>query len=89
LKVKDHLDLIRGSLSYYQAINFGVKERLGGLHSAKLVMVSVDFAEIEKMQHAGDWAATAEVLISAAKSLEVAGADGLIICTNTMHKVAE
>ena len=75
--------------SYYQAINLGVKEHLGGLHSAKLVMVSVDFAEIEKMQRAGDWAATAEVLIQAAKSLEAAGADGFIICTNTMHKVAE
>jgi aspartate racemase len=77
------------TLSYYQAINLGVKEQLGGLHSAKLVMVSVDFAEIEKMQHAGDWAAVAEILIDAAKSLEVAGADGFIICTNTMHKVAE
>ena len=77
------------TLSYYQTINLGVKERLGGLHSAKLVMVSVDFSEIEKMQHAGDWAATAEVLIQAAKNLEVAGADGFIICTNTMHKVAE
>ena len=74
--------------SYYQAINLGVKEYLGGLHSAKLVMVSVDFAEIEAMQHAGDWAATAEILIQAAKNLEAAGADGFIICTNTMHKVA-
>jgi aspartate racemase len=77
------------TLSYYQAINLGIKEQLGGLHSAKLVMVSVDFAEIEKMQHAGDWAATAEILSSAAKSLGAAGADGFIICTNTMHKVAE
>jgi aspartate racemase len=76
-------------LIYYRAINRGVKARLGGLHSAKLVMVSVDFAEIEKMQQAGDWAATAEVLIQAAKNLEAAGADGFIICTNTMHKVAE
>jgi aspartate racemase len=77
------------TLSYYQAINLGVKQRLGGLHSAKLAMMSVDFAEIEKMQHAGDWAATADVLSQAALSLEAAGADGFIICTNTMHKVAE
>ncbi|MGK0374130.1 MAG: aspartate racemase [Arenicella sp.] len=77
------------TLSYYQAINLGVKDRLGGLHSAKLVMVSVDFAEIEKMQHLGDWLATAGILIEAARSLEAAGADGFIICTNTMHKVAD
>lgn len=75
--------------SYYQAINLGVKERLGGLHSAKLVMVSVDFAEIEEMQQLDDWAATADVLIQAACSLQAAGADGFIICTNTMHKVAD
>lgn len=76
------------SLSYYQAINQGVKQRLGGLHSAKLVMVSVDFAEIERMQTCGDWDATAEVLGRAALQLEAAGAEGFLICTNTMHKVA-
>jgi aspartate racemase len=77
------------TLSYYQAINLGVKQRLGGLHSAKLAMISVDFAEIEKLQHIGDWAATADILSQAAKNLEAAGADGFIICTNTMHKVAD
>jgi aspartate racemase len=77
------------TLSYYQAINLGVKQRLGGLHSAKLAMISVDFAEIEKLQHVGDWAATADILSQAAKNLEAAGADGFIICTNTMHKVAD
>lgn len=77
------------TVSYYQAINRGVAQRLGGLHSAKLVMVSVDFAEIEKMQHVGDWAGTAQILCAAAKSIEHAGADALLIGTNTMHKVAE
>jgi len=76
------------TVSYYQAINLGVKQRLGGLHSAKLVMVSVDFAEIERLQHLDDWTATTQILIQAAKDLEAAGADGFIICTNTMHKVA-
>jgi aspartate racemase len=77
------------TVSYYQAINLGVKRRLGGLHSAKLVMVSVDFAEIEKMQHTGDWQGTAKILMQAARHLQAAGADGFIICTNTMHKVAK
>jgi aspartate racemase len=75
--------------SYYQLINQGIKQRLGGLHSAKLVMVSVDFAEIEALQHQGDWQKTADILSAAAKSLEAAGADFFLICTNTMHKVAE
>lgn len=75
--------------SYYQLINQGIKQQLEGLHSAKLVMVSVDFAEIEKLQHQGDWQKTAEILADAAKSLEAAGADFFIICTNTMHKVAD
>ena len=74
--------------SYYQMINRGVKQRLGGLHSAKLVLVSVDFAEIEQMQHAGDWDGTAGVLSDAAQAARSAGADALMICTNTMHKVA-
>lgn len=74
---------------YYQQINRDVRERLGGLHSAKIVMVSVDFAPIEQLQHAGDWQATAEILSQAAQSLEAGGADFFLICTNTMHKVAE
>lgn len=77
------------SVSYYQAINQGVKERLGGFHSAKLVMVSLDFAEIEKMQQLGDWAGAAKIMAQAARSLYAAGADGFIICTNTMHIVAD
>ncbi|WP_372996022.1 aspartate/glutamate racemase family protein [Marinobacter sp.] len=74
--------------TYYRLMNEGVKARLGGLHSAKLVLYSVDFAEIEALQHAGDWPATADILASAALSLQKAGADFLVIGTNTMHKVA-
>jgi len=76
------------TLSYYKALNEGVKQALGGLHSAKICMVSVDFAEIEKLQHQGNWAATAEILIAAAKAVEAGGADFILICTNTMHLVA-
>ncbi|MDY7115165.1 aspartate/glutamate racemase family protein [Halomonas sp. SSL-5] len=74
--------------TYYRLINQGVKARLGGLHSARLVLYSVDFAEIEALQHRGDWAATAQILGAAARSLAAAGADFLLLCTNTMHKVA-
>lgn len=74
--------------SYYGAINEGVKQTLGGLHSAKVVLYSVDFAEIEELQHRGDWEKTAEILSEAARAVERAGADFLMICTNTMHKVA-
>ncbi len=74
--------------SYYKAINEGVKQALGGFHSAKICMYSVDFDEIEKLQTKGDWPATAEILSRAARSIEAGGADFLIICTNTMHKVA-
>ncbi|SEL49472.1 aspartate/glutamate racemase family protein [Halomonas daqiaonensis] len=74
--------------TYYRLINQQVRERLGGLHSARLVLYSVDFAEIEALQHRGDWDATAEILGSAAQALEAAGADFLVLCTNTMHKVA-
>ena len=74
---------------YYRLINEGVKARLGGLHSAEIVMVSVDFEPIEKLQHAGDWAGAARVLIDAAGRIEAAGADFLVICTNTMHKLAD
>ena len=73
---------------YYRWINQGIKEKLGGLNSAKIAMVSVNFEEIEKLQHQGDWETSAKVLATAAKQIEAAGADVLLICTNTMHKVA-
>jgi aspartate racemase len=76
------------TISYYRAINEGVKSVLGGLHSAKIVMYSVDFEPIKKLQHAGDWQGTAKILCDAARKVESAGADFLLICTNTMHKVA-
>lgn len=74
---------------YYALINQGVKAELGGLHSAKIAMVSVDFAEIEELQRQDDWQGAGELIASAATSVEAAGADGLLICTNTMHKVAD
>ena len=73
---------------YYRAINEGIKNTLGNLHSAKIAMYSVDFAPIEKLQHEDDWVGTARILSEAAKNIESAGADFLLICTNTMHKVA-
>ena len=76
------------TVDYYRLINRGVKETLGDLHSAKIAMYSVDFEPIKKLQHAGDWAGTAAILIEAAKNVEAAGADFLLICTNTMHRVA-
>jgi aspartate racemase len=77
------------SIEYYRIINESVKTRLGGLHSAKSVMVSVDFAEIEILQHQGKWGEAAQMLIEAGKNLEKSGADLIVLCTNTMHKVAE
>jgi aspartate racemase len=74
--------------TYYRLINEGVKRRLGGLHSAQIVLYSVDFEPIETLQHAGDWAATARILSQAARQVEAGGADFLLVCTNTMHKVA-
>ncbi|MCK0165883.1 aspartate/glutamate racemase family protein [Marinobacter sp. S6332] len=74
--------------TYYRLINQRVRDELGGLHSAKLVLNSVDFAEIEALQHQGDWQATGEILGSVAQSVESAGAEFLVLCTNTMHKVA-
>ena len=74
---------------YYQLINREVRRRLGGLHSAKLLMYSVDFAPIEKLQHRGDWDATAEILVDAARRIESGGADFFLIGTNTMHQVAD
>ena len=76
------------TLEYYRNINLGIKEKLGKLHSAKIAMVSVDFAPIEELQHKGDWGATADILSRAAQQIEAANADFLLICTNTMHKVA-
>lgn len=76
------------TVPYYRLINEAIKARLGGLHSAKLVLYSVDFDEIAQLQHAGDWDAAGRVLADAAKRLEGAGAEALVICTNTMHKVA-
>ena len=74
---------------YYQLINREVRQRLGGLHSAKLVMYSVDFAPIEKLQHNGDWDAAAQILVDAAHRVEAGGADFFLIGTNTMHRVAD
>lgn len=76
------------TVPYYRQINETIKERLGGLHSAKLILYSVDFHEIERLQRTGDWGAAGELLADAARSLERAGADFLVLCTNTMHKVA-
>jgi aspartate racemase len=76
------------TVEYYKAINEGVKDSLGGLHSAKIAMYSVDFDQIEKLQHQGDWEETAQILTKAALSVQSAGADFILICTNTMHKVA-
>ncbi len=76
------------SLLYYRLINQGVKQRRGGLHSAQLLMYSVDFSIIENLQHKGDWEGAAEILIDAAQRLEAGGADFFLIGTNTMHQVA-
>src|SRR6185503_662916 len=70
---------------YYQRLNQLVAERLGGLHSAKLLMYSVDFDEIQALQHAGDWVACGRIFADIARRLERGGAEGLIICANTMH----
>lgn len=75
------------TVTYYQMINHVIKEELGGLHSAKILLYSVDFAEIEDYQSSGEWDKAGEVLAAAAKKLENAGADYIVICTNTMHKV--
>jgi aspartate racemase len=76
------------TVPYYRQINETIKQRLGGLHSAKIILYSVDFHEVERLQHAGDWDAAGALLADAARALEVAGADFLVLCTNTMHKVA-
>jgi aspartate racemase len=77
------------SIEYYRIVNEVVKEKLGGTHSARSVMVSVDFAEIEAIQYAGDWEKATQVMIECARQVEAGGADFLVICTNTMHKMAD
>ncbi len=77
------------SAAYYRFINTFTKNRLGPLHSAKSLMYTVDFAEIEALQHAGRWDKAAEILIDAAGRLERGGAECLVLCTNTMHKLAD
>ena len=76
------------TIPYYRLINEGVKQRLGGLHSASLLLHSVDFHEIEACQSSGEWDKAGEILADAALGLERAGAQGILLCTNTMHKVA-
>jgi aspartate racemase len=77
------------TVTYYRIVNEVIKEKLGGLHSAKVLLYSVDFHEIEECQSRGDWDKSADILAAAAVSLEKARADFIVICTNTMHKVAE
>lgn len=77
------------SIEYYRIINETAKEKLGGLHSAKSLMVTVDFAEIEKLQHADRWEEAGQVLVKCAQDLERGGADFIVLCTNTMHKLAD
>ena len=74
---------------YYRLANEGVRDRLGGLHSARIVLASVDFAEIEALQTVGDWDRAGDILAAEAAGLEAAGAELLVLCTNTMHKVAD
>ncbi|WP_052282051.1 aspartate/glutamate racemase [Kluyvera genomosp. 1] len=77
------------TIPYYRLINEGVKQQLGGLHSAKILLHSVDFHEIEACQSRGDWQLAGEILAQAAVGLQQAGAEGIVLCTNTMHKVAD
>lgn len=76
------------TIPYYRQINETIRERMGGLHSARVVLYSVDFHEIERLQRAGDWDSAGAILAEAARSLAAAGAAFLVLCTNTMHKVA-
>ncbi len=77
------------SIEYYRIINETAKDKLGGLHSAKSLMITVDFAEIEKLQHEDRWEEAAQILVKCAQDLERGGADFIVLCTNTMHKVAD
>ena len=76
------------TVPYYRQVNETIKQQLGGLHSAKVVLYSVDFHEVERLQHAGDWQAAGAMMAEAARALQAAGADFIVLCTNTMHKVA-
>jgi len=76
------------TVPYYQDINRAIGARLGGLHSAKIVLYSVEFQEIERLQHAGRWDEAGVILAEAARAVRRAGADVIVLCTNTMHKVA-
>lgn len=76
------------TVPYYREVNQTIKRELGGLHSAKVVLYSVDFHEVERLQHAGDWDAAGAMMADAARALQAAGADFVVLCTNTMHKVA-
>ncbi|KAB8318342.1 aspartate/glutamate racemase family protein [Tolypothrix campylonemoides VB511288] len=77
------------TLPYYRIVNERVRNRLGGLHSARLVLLSVDFAEVEALQRAGDWATAGALLADGARRLRAAGAEAIVVCTNTMHLVAD
>ncbi|MCB2224204.1 MAG: aspartate/glutamate racemase family protein [Actinobacteria bacterium] len=79
----------KSSIEYYRIVNEAVRDRLGGTHSAKSVMVSVDFHEIEAMQQRGDWEAATAAMVAGARAVEAGGADVLLICTNTMHLMAD
>ena len=77
------------SLEYYRILNQATRDRLGGLHSAKIIMFSVDFADLVVMQHEGDWAGLADILVEAAQKLQMAGASMVLLGANTMHRLAE
>ncbi len=77
------------SVEYYKLVNRGVQQKLGGVHSAKSVMVSVDFSEVEVLQKQGRWQEATEIMVNVARQVEAAGADFLLICTNTMHMMAD
>ena len=77
------------TVPYYRHINETIRERLGGLHSARLLLYSVNFHEIERLQHAGDWDAAGAAMADAARALQAGGADFVVLCTNTMHRVAD
>jgi aspartate racemase len=79
----------KSTITYYKILNQEIKERLGGFHSSKCILYSVDFHEIEECQSRGEWEKSGELLADAAKSLQRAGADYIVICTNTMHKVID
>ncbi len=77
------------SAQYYRIVNQEVRARLGGVHSARCLMWSMDFGEIERLQHRGDWAGLTDLMIEAARNLEAGGADFVVVCTNTMHRMAD